>query len=92
MSLREGSTFLSHGMPLGIIIYIDYLTFIHTSISNISNGSSLNNVSDHKLLNGLILRYTPSTVGAADKFDVSTSMFGTPTISPLLSLKPKKQE
>lgn len=62
-------------------------TFIHTGVSNISDCSSFNNIPNDKLLNCLVFRDTASTVGATDKFHMSTSMFGPPTITPFLSLK-----
>lgn len=62
------------------------LTVKHASIRDVPHCRSLNDVSYHELLDGLILRHTPGTVGATDGLDVSTALLGTTVIPSLLGL------
>lgn len=49
--------------------------------SDISHSSSLNNVTDNKLLNCLILRDTASTVGATDRVHMTPAVLGTASVT-----------
>jgi len=57
--------------------------FIDTGLLHIPYSSLLNNVPHEEPLDGLILRATFPTVGAADEFDVSTPVL-VPTAIPTL--------
>lgn len=58
----------------------------YTSLRDVPDGCSLNNVPDHKLLDSFVFGHTPSTVSAADRLDVPTALLGTSVIPSLLSL------
>lgn len=62
------------------------LTVKHAGLCDVPHRSSLDNVPDDKLLDGLVLRHTPGTVSAADGLDMSTTLLGTAVIPSLLSL------
>lgn len=63
------------------------LTVVAGSIRDITNGSSLDDVSDHKLLDGLILWDAAGAVGATHGLDVAAVVLAASSITPLLSLK-----
>lgn len=62
------------------------LTVKDTCFRDISDCSCFYNVSDDKLLNGLVLGDTASTVGAADRLDMAPAFLGTAVVPSLLSL------
>lgn len=66
------------------------LTLISASLVDISNSGGLDDVADNELFDGLVLGHTTSAVGAVDVDDVSSTVLGTATISPLLGLKQNK--
>jgi len=66
------------------------LTLINAGLSNISDGSSLNDVPDDKLLDGLILGNTASTVGASHWLDMSTPVLVASSVPSLERLKDRK--
>lgn len=57
---------------------------IDRGITDISNSSRFNHVSDGKSLNGLILGYHTATVGASDRAGVSSSFLVSSVRSSLL--------
>lgn len=67
------------------------LTIIYTSLRDISDSSSLHNISYYKLLDGLILRDTPSTVCATDILGMTTPFLASSVITPFRSLQIKIQ-
>jgi hypothetical protein len=83
------STILILDTSIFFNVFIDIqqlLTIEHTGLCDVPHSSSLDNVSDDKLLDGLVLGNTPGTVGAADGLDMSTSLLGTAIVPSLLSL------
>lgn len=60
---------------------------VHTSFSNVPDCSSLNYVTDNKLLDCLILRHATGTVGAAHWINVAATVLSTTPVSALTSLK-----
>lgn len=64
-----------------------FLTIIHTGILDIPNSSSFHDVSDHKLLNCLILRHTAGTVGAAYRLYVAAPLLAAAVVAPFLRLQ-----
>ncbi|RNA29909.1 hypothetical protein BpHYR1_048068 [Brachionus plicatilis] len=68
---------------------LDVLTFIGTSIVDISDSCSLNNVSDNEFFDRFILWDQTSAIGTVDAYDVSSAMFGTSSISSFLGLSTK---
>ena len=62
------------------------LTVKHARLRDIPDSCSFNNVSDDKLLDGLVFWYTTGTVGAADGLHMPTAFLGTSVIPSLLSL------
>lgn len=55
------------------------------SVRNITNGSGLDDVSDHELLDGLILWDAAGAVGATHGLDVAAVVLAASSITPLLS-------
>lgn len=62
-------------------------TTVYTGLTDISNSSRLDHVSDSESLDGLVLSNTTRTVGASDECDVSAALFVTAVISSLLGLR-----
>jgi hypothetical protein len=62
------------------------LTFICTSVANISHGRRFDDISDDELFNGLVFGHTSSTIGAVNVHDMSSTVFGTTAISSFLRL------
>lgn len=62
------------------------LTIKHASLGDVPNSSSLNNVLDDKLFDGLVLGHTASTVAAADGLHMPTALHSTTAVPSLLSL------
>lgn len=56
---------------------------VSRSISDVSNGGSLNDVSDNELLDGLILWAAASAVGAANERDVSAVLLVSSVVTSL---------
>ena len=73
-------------MILGVNGLNNDITFIYTCISYIPDCGCLHNVPNHKLLDSLVLGDTSCTVCTTYKFDMSTAMLATPTVTPLLCL------
>ena len=66
------------GIELGQLV-----AAVHTGIGDVSDGGSLHNVPDDKLLDGLVLGASLGAVGAPHKLDMTTSVLVTPVIPPL---------
>lgn len=77
-----GDTVVKFGIQLGQLIRL-----VKTSLCYVPHGSSLNNITNDKLLDGLVLRNTASTIGTADWIYMATTMFGTSTVSTFAGLK-----
>lgn len=56
-------------------------------LSEISDGSSLNNVADDKFLDGLVLGHAAGTVGATHGLHMTAALLGTSVVPSLLSLQ-----
>lgn len=67
------------------------LTFINAGIRNIPDSGCLHDVSDHKLLDGLVLGDTSGTVCAAHILDMASAFLVASVISSLHSLHRKMQ-
>jgi hypothetical protein len=67
------------------------LTSVDASHSDISNSCSLNDVSDDKLLDGLILWNASSAIGAAYSLYMSTVVLAASSITTFLGLKNEKK-
>lgn len=63
------------------------LTGVHAGLSDISDRSSFNDVTDDKLLDSFVLWHTASTVGAAHWVDVATPVLRPSSVPTLASLK-----
>lgn len=66
---------------------LNQLTCIDTSLCDITNSGSFNDVSDDKFLDCLIFWNASSTVGATNSLYVSTIMLAASTITTFLGLK-----
>lgn len=62
------------------------LTVKDAGLCDVSHCSRLHYVPDDELLDGLVLRDTAGTVGAADGLDMATALLSTTVIPPLLGL------
>ena len=62
------------------------LTGKSTGISDVTNCSSFNNVTNDKLLDSLILGDTASTVGATNGTNVSATVLGASVVTTFASL------
>ena len=71
-------------------LWVAILTCVHASLSDVSHSSSFHNVTNDKLLDGLILGNTTSTIGATDGTDVSATVLRASIVSAFASLKEKK--
>merc|ERR550534_3617143 len=58
---------------------------VNTRVLDVTDGSSLHDVPDDKLLDGLVLGHASGTVGAADGPYVATPLFAAPVVPALLS-------
>jgi len=54
-------------------------------VRDISDGGSLDDVTDHELLDRLVLGSAPRTIGASDGLDVSSALFGPSVVTTFLS-------
>jgi len=54
-------------------------------VGDISNGGSLDDVTDHELLDRLVLGGAPSAIGASDGLDVSSALLGPSVVATFLS-------
>ena len=82
------SSYMDEAFPHNTICQLLVIhTIVYTSLCNISHSSSLHNVSDDKLLDGLVLGNTTSTIGAPNGLGVATDFLGASVIPPFLSLK-----
>lgn len=63
------------------------LTRVDAGFSDIPDSSSLNNVADDELLDGLVLGNTTSAVGAANGIGVAAAVFGSSVIAAFAGLK-----
>jgi len=75
-----GDAIVKLGVQFGKLI-----TSVAAGISDISHSSGFNDVTNNKLLDGLVLRDTPGAVGAPHRLDVATTVLRPPSIPPLLS-------
>jgi len=57
---------------------------IDRSVRDVTNRRRLDDVSDDKLLDGLVLGRAPGAVGAPDRLDVSAPLFRTSVVPALL--------
>lgn len=69
-----------------MIYDVKTLTVKHAGLCDVSHGCSLHYVPDDKLFDGLVLRDTTGTVGAADGLHMPTALLGATVIPPLLGL------
>ena len=69
---------------------ISRLTRVDTSFSDIPDSSSLNNVTDDKLLDSLVLGYTTGTVCAANGIGVATAVFRSSIVAAFARLHRKE--
>lgn len=69
--------------------YYRFSTFINTSVSDVTDCSSLYNIPNDKLLDGLVFWYTSSTVCATNKLHMTTPLLASSIISSFRSLKKK---
>jgi hypothetical protein len=67
------------------------LTGKSTGISDVTNCSSLYNVTNNKFLDGLILGDTTGTVSATNSTNVATAMLGASTVAAFACLKERKK-
>lgn len=63
------------------------LTCVDAGNSDITNGSSLDDITDDKLLDCLVLRNTARAVGATNGLHVSTVVLAASSITTFLSLQ-----
>merc|ERR1719220_1848053 len=56
---------------------------VNARLLDITHGRRLDNVADDELLNGLVLGYATSAVGAADGFGVPTALLVAPMVTSL---------
>lgn len=63
------------------------LTAVARSIRNITDGRGLDDVTDHELLDGLVLRDAASAVGATHGLDMATVVLAASSVTPFLGLK-----
>jgi len=68
------------GVQLGQSVHV-----VDGGVRNISDGSSLDDVTNHELLDRLVLWSAPGTVGAADRLDVSSALLGPAVVATFLS-------
>ena len=66
---------------------ITALTGVDAGFSDVSHGSSLHDVTDDKLLDGLVFGDAASAVGASYGVGVPATMFGPSVIAAFASLK-----
>lgn len=69
--------------------YYRFSTFINTSVSDVTDCSSLYNIPNDKLLDGLVFWYTSSTVCATNELHMTTPLLASSIISSFRSLKKK---
>lgn len=62
------------------------LTFIYRGFGDVPDTSSLDDVSNYKLLDGLVLRDTSGAVGASDWLDMASALLGSSIVSPFRGL------
>ena len=55
-----------------------------TRFRNVPDGGGLHDVPNNELLNGLVLRHTAGTVGAADGLHMAAALLGTAIVPSLL--------
>lgn len=58
---------------------------VDTGLSDVPDSGSLNNVADHKLLDGLVLGHAAGTVGATHNVDILASVLGASVVWAFLS-------
>lgn len=63
------------------------LTAVARSIRDITNGRGLDDVTDHELLDGLVLRDAASAVGATHGLDMATVVLAASSVTPFLGLE-----
>jgi hypothetical protein len=63
------------------------LTGIAGCLIDVSDSSCLDDVADHKLLNGLVLGHTPSAVGATDRVHMTSAVLGASSVASFTCLK-----
>lgn len=63
------------------------LTGIARGFIDVSDSGCLDDVADHKLLNGLVLGDTPSAVGATDRVNMTPAVLGATSVASLAGLK-----
>lgn len=63
--------------------------FVDAGILDVTDGCSLNNVPDNKLLDSLVLRHAAGAVGAADGPHMASPLLAAPVITALLSHNPR---
>jgi hypothetical protein len=66
------------------------LTGIARSLIDVSDSSCLDDVADHKLLDGLVLGHTPSAVGATDRVHMTPAVLGASSVASFAGLKISK--
>jgi len=68
------------GVQLGQSVH-----FVDWGVGDISDGGSLDNVTDHELFDRLILGSAPGAVGTSDRLDVSSALLGPSIVATFLS-------
>jgi hypothetical protein len=68
------------------------LTGVDTGLSDVTNGSSLHNISDDKFLDSLVLRHTTSAICTTDSLHMATVVLATSSVTAFLSLEIEEKE